>query len=266
MKTINTWLPVFPGFYSTIFEPDEECEIYHINDLRTENDLPPLPFEAIKFDYEGYQNDVAESCCNIIERELSDFITSLKFQSVSSPREYNFRNDSVNIAVELSEDNEKTIKKYLLDNNEDFRKYIKNRYTSCDGFMSFYSNDSNDWFLDADLLEHDHKLGSVLEFICEMLGINDETLYYNMEAYLSAINYDECITKPYCAVCNEFFAGPNKNICPDCIEAGRANADYIFCCKCHEEIQNKQEKRHFALAVKLHEVDYDKIVCNDCSL
>lgn len=27
---IETWLPVFPGFYSTIFEADEESEIQWI--------------------------------------------------------------------------------------------------------------------------------------------------------------------------------------------------------------------------------------------
>jgi hypothetical protein len=263
---IETWLPVFPGFYGTIFEPDEESEIEYINDLRNEIGLPVLPFEAIKFDYSDYEDEISKQCCAIMERELSGFVTSIQFQSLSSPKEYNFYNDSINIVVELSEENEKTIMKFIIDNISDFQRYIKNRYTSYDGFLSRYSNDPGEWLTDPDLLSDKHKLGSVLEFICGVREINQETLYYDCEERVSATNYDECTSLPYCAVCKEFFTGPNKNVCPDCIEQGKVNTDLIYCCKCNEEINNEHEKKHFARLIKLHELEYSEVVCNDCSL
>ena len=38
-KEINTYLPVFTGFYEGIYEPDETSEIDYINELRNEKNL-----------------------------------------------------------------------------------------------------------------------------------------------------------------------------------------------------------------------------------
>ena len=59
---VNTWLPVFPGFYSTIFGCDSEAdnEIYNINGERGELGLPDIDYDSVNFDYDSYHNEIAE--------------------------------------------------------------------------------------------------------------------------------------------------------------------------------------------------------------
>jgi hypothetical protein len=62
-------------------------------------------------------------------------------------------------------------------------------YTSRDGFISSYSNDVNEWL--EDWKEDQHKVGSILSFICtneqmeEPWDISDShiSLFYNQEIY-----------------------------------------------------------------------------------
>ena len=268
MKTIETWLPVFPGFYNTIFEPDETSEIDYINSERVNKGLCELEFDAIKFDYEQYENDIAESCCDYIESLLSDkFIKKLKFQKIRSPREYNFINDSVDIEITLTTENIKNIEKYLSDHLELFAKYI---YTSYDGFWSHYSNDVDSW-LGEDCLYHTHQLGSILQFI--IMNENEGDLVYDMyeycsDTYLYASNYDDCIDKEYCVECKEFVdpAECIGNVCKDCFDIAVYSGDRIVCCKCKTEIVNAWAKRQYQYKLKHHLIKPNEIICNDCEL
>ena len=42
--SFETYLPVFTGFYGTIFEPDESSEIEGINELRESKGLKPIDY------------------------------------------------------------------------------------------------------------------------------------------------------------------------------------------------------------------------------
>ena len=61
MTKIETYLPVFTGFYETIFDSasHEDCEIYNINEDREKLKLEPVKWEDCKFDYKTYRADVA---------------------------------------------------------------------------------------------------------------------------------------------------------------------------------------------------------------
>jgi len=228
MKKIDTYLPLFPGFYCTIFEPDETIEIDNIERQRAENGVNDLPddFDFLQYlDYEQYRNDTAESFNDALEAELVTlgFVSGMDFQEVISPKYYNFSNDSVNVEIKLSPENEKNIRKYLLDHKEEFERYIKERYTSRDGFISHYSNDSDDW-LSFELDENGHVLGTLLEFICGVEGISVDELYYFVESYLQISDnqtYIDLSSRFYCAECESFvdedhFHGP-LNVCDDCV-------------------------------------------------
>jgi hypothetical protein len=190
MKKIKTYLPVFPGFYSTIFEPDEENEISYINELRAEKGLGEVKFDDIDFDYTDYYNQVAKSVTNVLYNELNDFVKDINFEELISPKYYNYSNDSINVEITLTKENESKIMSYLNENKDSFEKYLSENYTSSSGFISSYDNSYNEFMLDKPL-EHKHKLGSILNFICENEGITQETLYYGMEAYLTAKNFNE---------------------------------------------------------------------------
>jgi hypothetical protein len=195
MKTVKTWLPVFTGFYNTIFEPCEDSEIEYINEQRRENGIDAdVDFDKIEFNYSEYKQNVCECCVAFIESELSEYVSKITLEKLSSPREYNFANDAIHIEIELTKKNESVIMAYLLANETEFAEYIKARYTSCSGFISSYSNDPSEWMNDADLLTHEHKLGSILEFICQNESINEEDMYYSLtDCSVYATNYDELI-------------------------------------------------------------------------
>ena len=66
LTTIKTYLPVFPGFYNTIFEADESNEISDINEIRRAQGWEAITYDQCKFDYEEYNKKVCEEACNYI--------------------------------------------------------------------------------------------------------------------------------------------------------------------------------------------------------
>lgn len=98
---------------------------------------------------ESFENWINEKC------ELS---ISLKFESMSSPREYNFSTDR--IFCHISEEDVQALRDCL--SYEELRAEIKKRFTSYDGFISFYSNNIEEW-VSKPLTEWDHnELGTLL--------------------------------------------------------------------------------------------------------
>lgn len=204
---IKSWLPVFPGFYNTIFEyNNEHSDIDYFNELREDKKLiGKVEFDHIKFDYDSYNNDVADSCCNVLECGLNEFVLKIDFEHVSSPREYNFVNDSINCTYTLTSENFNNIKSFIKNHLVEFKQYLKNTYTSYDGFISFYSNNIKEWKVTKKLLKEDsHILGSILEFICQVKKISQESLYYDGEFYMTFLNQEDLISKHICSYCNEF--------------------------------------------------------------
>lgn len=201
MKTIKTFLPIFTGFYSTIFEPDgEDNEISDINSQRKAKNLPEIEFNDCNFNYDEYQKDISIAVTNYIEKELKDInvLSKINFEALSSPKEYNFSNDSINIEIELTKDNIEVIKKIISDNLDEYKQYLKDNYTSYDGFISFHPNTFKGWFEITkgfnDYSDKGHYLGSVLEFICYLNEIDTDSMYESInDVYLSCTNYSELI-------------------------------------------------------------------------
>ena len=194
MKTIETYLPLFSGFYGTYWEGDDkiEQEIEHLNELRAVKGLEPIDYDACQFDYKDYEMQVVKGIAQYLERELVGFVNNITIQGVVSPREYNFYNDSANVVITLSKGNIELINSYLSIHSTEFAAYLKERYTSCSGFISSYPNNIEE-FMEGEPLEHKHKLGAILDFICECEGIEEINAYYNVEAYIQVSNYSELI-------------------------------------------------------------------------
>jgi hypothetical protein len=268
MKTIETYLPVFPGFYGTYFEPDEGDLIEYWNERRKENKLTPVHYDVFKFDYESYQNEIGKRCCEFIGSELSSFVSKVEFQMISSPKEYNFANDSINVKITLSDDNIGEIKDYISSHSSEFEIYIRDNYTSRSGFFSYYSNKSEEWLIDFEkTLENKHQLGSLLDFICWSSDVNEyDLLEYCSGIQLEVINYSDLEYNDYCHVCKSFVSSLhfNGNCCDNCKESLIKNFDIIICSCCKEEITNKSEIRHFTYLLKHHITTYGKVICTEC--
>jgi hypothetical protein len=115
---------------------------------------------------------------------LSDFVSSIEFEKISSPKYYNFENDAIHCEIDF---NEESVMNYLNENKDAFSTYIRERYSSRDGFISFYENNAEEWL--EGWQEDNHKVGSVLQFICENEGFEEPyhlddcniSLFYNQE-------------------------------------------------------------------------------------
>jgi len=179
---VQTWLPVFSGFYNTIWEPDTTREIDYINEQRAAKGFTPIDYNDCEWDNGGYEQRMAEAVTRYIGRDLvtRGFIKSFEFEKIVSPREYNFKNDSIDVIFNLIKSNKAALSKYIADNYDMFAAYLKETYTSRSGFISHYPNNPLE-FMQGKPLEDSHKLGAILNFIL----LN--------EAKKDSIDYEYCM-------------------------------------------------------------------------
>lgn len=175
MAKIKSYLPVFPGFYGTIFEPTED----HIIE-------DGFSFDDYEFNYTDYYIDIARGCVAGIESELLSlgFNIGIEFENVVSPREYNFSNDSINVIYTFKPGCITALRKYLTDNRDPYAVFLRERYTTCSGFISSYLNDVNSWLGYVtlnQLADNPHYLGSMFEFVLGNEGFTYEDLYYKVD-------------------------------------------------------------------------------------
>tara|TARA_R100000781_G_C4079356_1_gene127180 strand:- start:1721 stop:2305 length:585 start_codon:yes stop_codon:yes gene_type:complete len=191
---IDTYLPIFKGFYQSIYEPNnlEELQFEDINEIRENNNKKPISFDNIDFDYNKYYIDVSKQLCDVIQDELSDYINVIRYKNINSPKYYNYSNDFIECEIEPKKDN---ILNYIKSNYNDWKKYLKDNYTSYDGFISNYDNNpkSEDWN-DYNIINSKHQLYAVLNFISENEGINELDIYdWLVDLWIDVKNYDELI-------------------------------------------------------------------------
>lgn len=158
---VDTWLPQFQGFYNSEYTEIlyDEMSFFGFSEFYK---IPPDKDFIDFIDLDLYYNNIGVFLCKATQIELSEFITSIQFQSIRNPKYYNFENDSINCEIEFDEN---LVLDYLLENSIEFEKYIFERYSSRDGFTSFYSNNSADWLRIEDWGKH--QVGSIFEFILE---------------------------------------------------------------------------------------------------
>lgn len=177
--------------------------------------------------------------CGIIGKE----VFAIEFQQVRSPKEYNFKNDSADVEILPNIDN---IQSFIYKNKESFVKYLKSRYTSYDGFISFYENDFESWEQDTkkftDFNIDNHRLGSILDFIYEQLEIDFENdVYYRFKESIFSSNYienyDELEEKPSCGKCFDIIK--NDDIVKDFNKFKLTQGIYPKTCYCENCLDNQ---------------------------
>lgn len=193
MKTekIGTWLPIFQGFYGSSFEDDDDLldKLFSDPEKLGETSKEWLNDNAFNhIDYSDYHLDLAKCICDtvcetMIEQKL---ITSYEFEELRSPKEYNFTNDSINVKFEVCIQD---LVDKCMDNFEDFKQYIKDTYTSYDGFSSSYTNNATEWIEDLED-NTSHKIGSMLQFLIEFDYLDLYEACSNNVYIGEYINYD----------------------------------------------------------------------------
>jgi hypothetical protein len=194
-KTIETYCPLFPGFYGTIYETDnlEDMELEYINEQRLEKGLDPVEWDSLDFDYNEYRERVSKGFVMEIEYRINGILgtkMSFVFEQLVSPKYYNFVNDSIDIQIKLEDEEIDKVKQYILDNKSDFEKYITEQYTSRDGFLSYYSNDVDVWVNEHfnEIETNSHIFGALLTFVLLNENKGGE-LYYEIYEGLSDVHF-----------------------------------------------------------------------------
>lgn len=212
MKTLSVNIP-FCGFYesylsyemNSILEREIEYTLEREREdgLREYERLDDSTYAQI-FD-RNITNHIWERCIanqwvEYFESYLSDIVEtkiSFTFAELTSPREYNFETDRIFATMTLK-DAAKLFAKAKADSFADLAACIKERFTSRDGFISFYSNDLDDWLAKPLSQWDSNELGTlVLSFLKNERDIEFnifESLTENgafYEGLWSAINNDQ---------------------------------------------------------------------------
>ena len=163
MKKITTILFQAPTFYESIFSDAYEDKFDEDNGgyLTAKN--------ATNEEWEDYKKEVS----NYYAQELFDALPLEKMGIESydkdsikcvSPKFYNYSSDTIYITLNINEN--KFMQFYLQEiyNAPSFEEYLKENFTSYDGFMSNHSNNRKDieWTNPEEVLEN---VGFIIDYI-----------------------------------------------------------------------------------------------------
>ena len=156
MKKLIATIP-FSGFYCSIHDSaiDDSIKDIFRDDSGIENDqLAYRALDSAKWGdiRQGYAKEYAEQFAH----EFA--IKSLSFETMESPKEYNFSTDRIFCEIDYAELC-CIVKTFDLSQFSDF---VRDKFTSRDGFISFYPADLSEW---GKIETWDHnKCGTALEF------------------------------------------------------------------------------------------------------
>lgn len=145
MKYINWTATIFPGFYeSDLYNSDT---LYNINYSQDEGE-PELDF--CEGGFEKYCESVAKQAAELLACDLDqdqDIIRESQFVALHSPRYYNFETDKIECELDLDWP---ALVVWVKQNLTLFEDYLKENFTSRDGFWSFVPNNTREFFNQLD--------------------------------------------------------------------------------------------------------------------
>lgn len=163
MQPLTACVLDFPGFYESCLSQalDDAENMEAENVLETHPDLDLHDVHTALYRHSKYGKGfqyIAEAYVNWLNHLLEDTGIEVVFESMQSPREYNFTTDR--LFVVLRPEHLPLLRAKV--DEERFAKTIRDNFTSRDGFLSFYSNDITEW-RSKPIDEWDHnELGTLL--------------------------------------------------------------------------------------------------------
>ena len=133
-------LRIFAGLYeSVLYNSDTD---YFLAEY-----LGASQGEEVVYDFDEFREIAGNSCVDSLNSELysRDVIIDMRYIDIDSPVYYNYTTDKVIIDIDY---NFIALVKYCRHTNKDkFNQYLKDNYTSYDGFISFIENSVEGFFL-----------------------------------------------------------------------------------------------------------------------
>lgn len=135
--TYNQWnLDLFEGFYeSNLFNSDTE---YYLTECMNDDSESEEKIEYEIKDFPAFCQDISEKATSLLEPDSDEILSDFEFLELDSPRFYNYRTDRLVIScmVDVPKLRAYAFKTHL----ESFKSYLKDNFTSYDGFISFVPN------------------------------------------------------------------------------------------------------------------------------
>lgn len=196
-------LASFEGFYCSIWSPDDDVYNYSVEEGAEED-------KDFTVDYKGYQKAVCEKYTDVWEEWMQEYIhedIKLEFLQVWQPRFYNYVNDACEVRISLTHQAKKAIIEKIINHRDKIAGWIKENHTSSSGFISFLSNDIDDWggwvLFNTNAYHQASYLAYMLYYIVkaelEAEGYTDERpeiyAYYKVSDQVSTYNYIDDIDK-----------------------------------------------------------------------
>lgn len=182
----------FGGFYESIHDSNIDDAIEggfnYDYDLQDEKEITEEVSDSIFMADVDWQSIRIEYCEAYTNAFADKYGLTLTFDEMTSPREYNFATDRIFCQVPRTQidDIRKSVEKH-----KDWQQYIKDNFTSYDGFWSNYENDNthDDWTRET-LDECQYSV--VLKFWLD--NISDETGSegWNMDEYYLTNDFEMC--------------------------------------------------------------------------
>lgn len=190
MESIKINSNLFPiisvGMYCTNLEPESVFSDYLINEDFEEN---ASQYNAEQFwdnfDNQKYIQTVQSLASDYLDGEIineNGDKVAIECGEIYSPKYYNFATDEIEFTVTY---NKADILKSATKDKENFNKFLKEKYSSYDGFYSFTSNNFEEW--EIDFLENiETAVGAVLSYLFKDEEQNFEEYFFENVPY-----YDE---------------------------------------------------------------------------
>ena len=131
----------FEGFYCSIWSPDDDVYYYGLENGFEED-------EDFTFDYKGYYKTICEKYTEVWEGWMQQYIhedIKLDFLQVWQPRFYNYVNDACEVRISLTRQAKKAIIEKIINHRDKIAGWIRDNHSNADGFLTFWSNDIDDW-------------------------------------------------------------------------------------------------------------------------
>ena len=194
MNKLESTIP-FCGFYCSFIDADIDYQIGQ--QIEWDSDIYDLNEDEQQILWDSYlsvnrkyfYNQIAKDYTNFYIDNLNaklnyaypnhGFTLNAKFNFLTSPREYNFSTDR--IFIEIEENHAIDFIKYIIKNyKKELEEKIKQRFTSRDGFYSFYKNSIDLWPQDYSKWDY-NQIGTCFE----LFDLEEEDINYSLREYLS---------------------------------------------------------------------------------
>jgi hypothetical protein len=171
------------AMYGTYLDPDSMFDSYMIESDKEEGYIHfGLDYFWDNFQHDKYKLAIQERAHSFINGKIKEngVWVYIKGGQIYSPQYYNYSNDNMDLDVTFSK---KDVMEAVNKDVPKFDEFLKERYSSRDGFTSFTSNNYLDWLQDFNE-ENDTAIGAVLTYLFQ------ETIEENHENFIQYVCCD----------------------------------------------------------------------------